>query len=324
VTSALSDSTGKRSRRTTGAELLAHAFATLAPDEQEEAFSRIVDARVERLAAEEDETAYFLRSLRRVADASGGELTPDGYRAARRRLVVCGDDIAEVGAVIRHFGTWRRAKEALGLSEVTTATKIEARFRARLAGRQRTFNEAELREALARCVGDLGRIPLVAEYDEWRLRELALARTRGEAARVPSSAVFRRRHRTWEKALLEHGYSPDEIYLRLEPTPERRDRLAKVDRYSEETLRATLLECVAELGHVPLVDEFEAWRRRVRARSRARRLVLPSDSPYRRRYGSWEKALLHFGFSEGEIAERLADGRRRSDESLRRHGFGAS
>ena len=55
---------------TTGAELLAHAFAALPAEEQEEAFARIADARVSRLAAQEDERGFFLRSLRMVADAA--------------------------------------------------------------------------------------------------------------------------------------------------------------------------------------------------------------------------------------------------------------
>lgn len=33
---------------------------------------------------------------------------------------------------------------------------------------------------------------------------------------------------------------------------------------------------------------------------------LPSDSPYRRRYGDWETALQHFGFTSDQLAERLA------------------
>lgn len=306
---------------TSGAELIAVAFGALAPDEQEQAFARINDIRLTRVAAEEGETADFLRSLRRVTAVAGGELTPEVYRHVRADLVAAGERVHEFSAVVRYFGSWVQAKEAVGLAELTTARKIDARFRSRLHGRQRTFREEELVATLARCVDDLGRIPLLAEYDEWRLRELALARTRGEAGRVPSAAVFRRRHGSWEQALLASGYSPDEVYLRLEPPPERRSRLAKVDRYSDETLRETLLRCAADLGRVPLVDDFGQWRVRVLKRTRSRAVVLPSDSPYRRRWGTWKQALLHFGFSAEEIAARHKPGRERSNASLRRFGF---
>lgn len=306
---------------TTGAELLAVAFAALAPDEQEQAFAGINDIRLTRLAAEEGETAGFLRSLRRVADLAGGELTPDVYRRVRAELVAAGEQVDEFSAVVRYFGSWAQAKEAVGLAELTTARKIDARFRSRLHGRQRMFREEELVATLARCVDDLGRIPLLAEYDEWRLRELALARTRGDEARIPSPSVFRRRYGSWEQALLACGYSPDAVYLRLEPQPERRSRLAKVDRYSEETLRETLLRCAADFGHVPLVDDFQQWRVRELKRTRSRALVLPSDSPYRRRWGTWERALRHLGFSAEEIAARHKPGRERSNESLRLFGY---
>lgn len=308
-----------------GPELVAVAFAELAPEEQEQAFARISDVRLTRLAGEEGATAEFIRSLRRVADCAGCELTPNLYRQVRRELVAAGEEIADFNAVSRHFGSWRKAKEALGLAEVTTARKIEARFRSRLRGKPHPFREAELEEAMRRCVGDVGRVPLLAEYDEWRQRELALARARGEPFhQVPSPSAFRRRFGSWEKTLLAFGYSPADVYVRLEPPPERRSRLAKVDRHTDETLRLTLRRCADELGHVPLVGEFAAWRRRTLNRGRSRQVVFPSDSPYRRRYGDWERALRHFGFSDEEIAEQHRQSRERCIASLRRSGGAGS
>jgi hypothetical protein len=302
---------------TTGADVVIAAFAALQVSEQEEAFTRISDLRLTRLAAEEDATAYYLRSLRRVADIAGPDLSPDRYRSEWRALVAAGEDVAEFNAVSRHFGSWREAKEAVALAEVTTAAKIEARFRSRLLGRQRTFKQEELEAALRLCVADLGRVPLLAEYSEWRVKELALARTRGEAGRMPSTAVFRRRHGTWQTALLACGYDAEEVYLRLEPQPERRSRVAKVDRYTEATLRDTLTRCARDLGRPPLVADFVDWRRRELARTRARDVMCPSDSPYRRRFGSWERALLYFGFDAEEVNGRLVPGRERSTEAAR-------
>jgi hypothetical protein len=303
---------------TSGAELVAVAFGSLAALEQGEAYARIVDVRLTRLSLEENERAVYIAALRQVAEATAGDLSPDSYRATQRHLATYGTELPDFNRICRYFGSWRLAKEAVGLAETTTAEKIEARFRSRLVGRQRTFTLEETETALRRCVADLGRVPLVAEYSEWRLKELALARTRGEAARIPSASVYRRRHDTWEAALLACGYSVEEVYVRLEPKPERRHRLAKVDRYSEQTLRDTLLRCARDLGRLPVVEEFEDWRRRELARTRAFEVVLPSDSPYRRRYGSWEGALRHFGFSDDEVAARLHPGRERSRRSLER------
>jgi len=73
------------------------------------------------------------------------------------------------------------------------------------------------------------------------------------------------------------------------------------------------------------VIEFELWRQREieLAKARGEDLFLPSDSPYRRRWGGWEAALRHFGFEPEEIEGRLGPGRERSNESLQRFQFGA-
>jgi hypothetical protein len=88
------------------------------------------------------------------------------------------------------------------LSDVMTAKKIEARFGGRVSGRRPCFTEEELIAAVNSCATALGRVPLLAEYDDWRLKELALMRTRGQWPRVASAAALRRRFKTWEGALL--------------------------------------------------------------------------------------------------------------------------
>src|SRR5579864_6820068 len=99
-------------------DVLALAFAALDPEDQDEAFARINDIRLTRLACAETESAAMIRSLRRVADVADGELSPDLYRRVRRELVSAGEEIHDFNVVSRHFGGWRLAKEALGLAEV--------------------------------------------------------------------------------------------------------------------------------------------------------------------------------------------------------------
>jgi hypothetical protein len=298
---------------TSAVDLLVVAFATLVADEQDEALVRLNDVRLTRLAEAEGEGARFLRALRRIADLHGGELTPDIYKRTQAALIRDGEDLPSLSAVIRHYETWAQAKEAVALSATTTTQMIEARFRARLRGQRPHYQSEELRTALRRCVAELGRVPLVAEYEAWRTKELALTQARGELARVPGVESFRRRHGGWEKALIACGHSTDELYVRLE-APDRRPRLAKVWRYTDETLGDVLSECARDLGHAPLVEEFQAWRVARLKRTGARAVGLPTDSPYRRRFGSWEGALRQFGFSDEEIAARLTPGRRRSTE----------
>lgn len=206
-------------RRTSAVELLVVGFRALSADEQEEAFLRLVDARLERLASEGDEFARHLSSLQRVAELTAGDVTPATYRAARRELVAAGEEVVELNTLIRYFGSWRRAKEALGLSEVATARKIEARFRGRLIGKVHVYREETLKEVLLRCVSALGvKAPLVVEFEHWRYRELELAKAEGRELFLPSASPYRRRFGTWEKALealLE--LSTEEAAARLEP-----------------------------------------------------------------------------------------------------------
>jgi hypothetical protein len=54
---------------------------------------------------------------------------------------------------------------------------------------------------------------------------------------------------------------------------------------------------------VPLVAEFDAWREREREVARERgngALQRPSAGPDRKRWGTWEQAMLHFGYSAGK------------------------
>lgn len=95
---------------------------------------------------------------------------------------------------------WRRAKEALSLSETTSARKIEARFRYRRVGKVWRSTET-LGEVLERCVEHYGRPPMVAEFDWWRQRELELAAAQGnDAMPLPSPTPYRKRWGTWEQA----------------------------------------------------------------------------------------------------------------------------
>jgi hypothetical protein len=303
--------------------LLCLAFAALVADEQDEVLVRLRDIQLTRLADAESEAATFLRALRRVAELNEGELTPEIYKRTRESLLRDGEELPYLSQLVRHFESWARAKEAVGLAETTTVELIEARFRARLRGHRPHFQEHELRESLHRCAAELGRVPLVSEYESWRTKELALARTRGEYGRVPGTECFRRRFSGWEGALRACGFSPEELYVRLE-APDRHPRLAKVARYSDATLGKTLRECARELGRPPLVEEFQAWRVARLRRTRGRAVGLPTDSPYRRRFGGWAEALVHFGFSEAEVKARLVPGRERSTEAARGHRYRAA
>jgi len=194
---------------TSAVDALLVVFEALAQDEREDAFERLSKRQLEHLAGEESDTARLLRSLRCVAEGVGHTPTVTEYRDVERRLRGTDEAIDETNQVIRHFGSWRRAREALDLSETTTARKIESRFRARRLGKVWRYTEDTLRETLERCVAHYGRPPQVAEFEWWRERELELARAQGDdALHLASPTPYRRRWESWEGALLHFGYTP--------------------------------------------------------------------------------------------------------------------
>jgi len=159
----------------------------------------------------------MVRSLRSVADELGHTPTVTEYREAERRRRGTEEALEETSRVIRHFSSWRVAKEALDLSESSSVRKIDARFAARRLGKVWAYTEDTLRETLERCVAHYGRPPQVAEFEWWRQRELELAGAQGDdALHLPGSGPYRRRWKSWEKALTACGYSPEEAATRLE------------------------------------------------------------------------------------------------------------
>ncbi len=147
--------------------------------------------------------------MRAVAAYVGHLPSVDEYKQAVEELCAGGEHIESFTRVSRHFGSWRRAKEALDLSETTTARRIEARFRFRRMGKVWRYSEDVMRETLVRCAEHYGRPPLVAEFEWWRDRELELARAEGnDALHLPSPSPYRRRWGSWEAALLHFGYTP--------------------------------------------------------------------------------------------------------------------
>lgn len=198
---------------TSPADMLAILFQSLQPDEQDAVFARLKELRLLRLAGEDTEWERFIKALRRVQEEVDGEMSVTDYRTIQSRLVAAGESIPPLGQVIKHFGSWKRAKEALYMSEDETASKIDARFRLRRVGKVHRYREETLRETLERCTAYVGHVPLVVEFDLWRNRELELAKAQGQEIRLPSSGPYRSRYGTWSKALLHFGFSQDKIDL---------------------------------------------------------------------------------------------------------------
>lgn len=204
--SQLGQQAGEHGQPTRAVDLLVVAFEALTPPEQDEALNRCQASRLKRDADTRSQTEQVLASLQRVAELAGKaptDLTSDDYRAAiQREIAGGGAGIEPLSRVIKHFGTWRQAKEALTLSNSSTALQIEARFACRRLGRVWRYPDAVLRETLRRCAAELGYPPQVGEFRAWRRREIELAQAQGNLdLHLPSLNSYRRRHSFWKDTL---------------------------------------------------------------------------------------------------------------------------
>lgn len=119
-----------RAAKATDALLI--VFAALSEDQREEALSRMSQAHTETIATEryETQTERMLRSLQRVAAEVGYAPSVDEYKDVSAELIAAGEDVVTFSRLYKHFGSWPRAREALGRSSNESARLIEARSQA--------------------------------------------------------------------------------------------------------------------------------------------------------------------------------------------------
>lgn len=257
----------------TGADALLVLYEALTPDEQDFAYERIHESRLHRRGIAETELALHVRSLRRVAKVIGREPSIDDYRLVSQKLREEGEDVQTFARLYRYFGhSWPRAREALRLSDGTdtTTSRLEARLRSRRLGKIARYTEDVLRATLAQAVEHYKRPPSVAEFSWWRQQQLALARAQGEdEPQLPSDSAYRSRWRTWEAALLHHGYTPEQVALRLE----QRDQVfnGNADPYLPDDLPVAVLAdtpperlALSEQEAKRVRETYEAMPRRTR------------------------------------------------------------
>ena len=192
--------------QTSAVDLMIVSYRALSPVEQDDLLGQLQSLRLQRQAGKRSETERMLASLQRVsvlAGCSAEDLTSNDYRAAIKAEIRDGGvGIEPISKVIKHFGTWRLAKEALSLSGENTALQIEARFACRRLGRVHSYSEQALRETLRKCASELEHPPTVGEFKAWRQKELELAKAQGNNNfHLPSLNAYRRHFKLWKDTL---------------------------------------------------------------------------------------------------------------------------
>jgi hypothetical protein len=156
--------------------------------------------------------------------------------------------------------------------------------------------------SLARVTELVGRTPTVTDYKDAQA-QLAAA---GDPIE-PFSRIYAFFDGVWARARealeLSETTTPRRIEARF-----RSRQLGKVWRYTDDTLRDALLRAAEHWGRPPSVAEFEWWRENELRLAQATgdgEMQLPTSSPYRKRWVTWEAALLAHGFQPEEVALRL-------------------
>jgi hypothetical protein len=190
------------------------------------------------------------------------------------------------------------------LAEAEQDETFERLHQLRLAKEAGTESEmARFLRSLQRVAHELGRTPTA---DEYREVQPALAAAGEE---VESFSRVYRFFGSWPRAreAVDLSHLPRQTPRRIEARFRQR-RLGKVWRYDEDDLRETLARSASHYGYPPSTNEFEWWRQRELELAQAagrEDAHLPSCGPYRKRWGGWEQALLHFGYSPEELERRL-------------------
>jgi hypothetical protein len=157
--------------------------------------------------------------------------------------------------------------------------------------------------SLRRVAEAIGHAPGVAEY-----REASQALIADGEDLEPFSRLYRYFGKSWARALEALELSGETTTKAIEARFAHR-RLGKPVRYSEDELREALARAVEHFGRVPNTQEYAWWRERQLELARAQgkeRPHLPTEGPFRERWGGWEGGLLHFGYTPDAIAHRLA------------------
>jgi hypothetical protein len=147
----------------------------------------------------------------------------------------------------------------------------------------------------------VGHSPTVEEY------KLAAVELRDAGHDIePFTRLYKFFGYSWPRAREALALSGETTATHIEARFQSR-KVGQVWKYSEDTLRETLTRCVAHYGRVPVLTEYEYWREQQlqAARAAGTEAHLPSLGPYCRRWGTWEGALLHFGYTPEQVAERL-------------------
>jgi DNA-directed RNA polymerase specialized sigma24 family protein len=164
-----------------------------------------------------------------------------------------------------------------------------------------TGMERHLR-SLQRVADYIGHVPNVAEYKQASTELIAA----GEA--VESFSRLYRYFGSWWAQVQEVLDLAETTTARGIEARFRNRRVGKTWRHTHQSLRHAIHTAAEYWGHPPTAAEYGWWRQgqmELAKATKADEPLIAHARTYSRRWGSWEAALLHYGFSPEQVAERL-------------------
>ena len=151
----------------------------------------------------------MIAALRSVADAIGHVPTTSEYVGEYERRRERGAlALPSVSTVVKHFGGWERGLAAAALIPGLPPSRQRARDPLRRVIYR--YSDERLIESLRACARDLGRIPMVRDYQTWRADHLAgRPGKRLPQADIPDRRTLHNRYGSWPKALAAAGLDPE-------------------------------------------------------------------------------------------------------------------
>jgi Homing endonuclease associated repeat len=178
---------------------------------------------------------------------------------------------------LERFGGMRSALAAAG---VIGEGEVRYAVSGRVLPLRFAYSDSEITDALVKVADRISGSPRPADYERIREELNEALRADGELATLPNVDTIRKRHGSWNAALLKAGLDP--------VTNPSRPHLGQPLRlYSEEEKLVWLRRAWAELGEPFTATAYKSWRTRARENGEP---DIPSLPTIARTFGGWKRA----------------------------------
>ncbi|HRV60604.1 MAG TPA: hypothetical protein P5138_08230, partial [Solirubrobacterales bacterium] len=239
------------------------------------------------------ERRYVLEAL--IAASNGGEMTSPRMRVMKASLAWYQAESGKIPAkvayerwrkeqddpglcpanrMIRHFSTWNRALNDLGIKPMPDPPAL------RVLSRGQQISDEEVLQALRDCAADLGSDNFtIAQYEKWAKAELLKPENRGRKIPI-SKSIATRRWGTVRQAKIAAGLDPNSPYH-------------STGHFTDEELLDQLIGAREQIEGRLSTAKYAVWRKAKleEARRRGEVIRVPCAFTFHSHFGGWLNAV---------------------------------